>query len=238
MSTAARLPLLSGTEGWVLAGGRGTRMGRDKARATLWGRPLIEIAIGKLHAVALPAGSGPRIAGSRQDLSSYAPVVDDLHPGAGPLSGIEAALASAREPLNLFIPIDLPLLPAGFLSWMVARAAQTGALATFPRLCGLDQPLCAIYHRDLGGAIGQLLHSGERRVSGAVRAAIDERCRMSKMDSPRQFLDIFDLELVAASIPEMHSFSPLPMRSWFDNCNSPLDLADIERRIGMRDTLT
>jgi molybdopterin-guanine dinucleotide biosynthesis protein A len=43
------------------------------------------------------------------------------------LSGIEAALAATTQPLNLFLPVDIPLLPARFLNWMLQRAEITGA---------------------------------------------------------------------------------------------------------------
>jgi molybdopterin-guanine dinucleotide biosynthesis protein A len=110
----------SGAEGFVLAGGRSTRMGQDKALLQLAGRPLLDLALDKLRA--LPLAAAPRIAAARSDLSSHAGVIADLHPGCGPLSGIEAALAASTQPLNVFLPVDTPLLPAHFLLWMLERA--------------------------------------------------------------------------------------------------------------------
>ena len=87
------------------------------------------------------------------------------------MSGIEAALAASRRPLNVFLPVDMPLLPAQFLLWMLRRAEITGALVTVPRINGWPQPLCAVYHRDLLGPITASLLAGNYKVMSVVTAA-------------------------------------------------------------------
>jgi molybdopterin-guanine dinucleotide biosynthesis protein A len=201
-------------EGFVLAGGRSTRMGQDKALVRLGGRPLLDLALEKLRAVPLAAA---RIAGARPELASYGAVIVDLHPGCGPLSGIEAALAASSQPLNAFLPVDTPLLPAQFLLWMLERAQITGALATVPRINGWPQPLCAVYHRELLGPITAALLAGDYKVMPVISAA----CH------PRQSMDVFDVEGVASAQPYLFSFAALPLYRWFHNCNTPEDMAGI-----------
>lgn len=208
----------SGAEGFVLAGGRSTRMGQDKALLQLAGRSLLELALDKLRF--LPLAAPPRIAATRSDLSSHAGVIVDLHPGCGPLSGIEAALATSARPLNVFLPVDIPMLPAQFLLWMLRRAEITGALMTVPRINGRPQPLCAVYHQDLLSPITASLLAGDYKVMPVVTAAAHPRSR-----SPRsQSIDVFDVELVASANPQLLAFSPLPLYRWFHNCNTPEDM--------------
>jgi molybdopterin-guanine dinucleotide biosynthesis protein A len=209
---------LCAAEAFVLAGGRSTRMGQDKTGLQVGGRSLLELALDKLRALGLDASATPRIAGSRPDLSSYAPVVSDLHPGCGPLGGIEAALAATTQPLNLFLPVDLPFLPAQFLSWMLRRAETTGALLTVPRFNGWPQPLCAVYHRDLLAGVTASLLAGNYKVMPALTAAVELRA---------QAIDLFDVELLASTYPEMHGFSSQPVYRWFHNCNTPEDMTAI-----------
>jgi molybdenum cofactor guanylyltransferase len=203
-----------GAEGFVLAGGRSTRMGQDKALLQVGGRPLLDLALDKLRSIGVAL---PRIAGARSDLSSHAPVVPDLHPGCGPLSGIEAALAATTRPLNLFLPVDMPLLPAAFLNWMLQRAEITGAWVTIPRTNGLAQPLCAVYHRDLLRPIAASLQAGDYKVMRVVTAAAGDI----------QAVDVFDTERLASAHPELLTLSPLPLYRWFHNCNLPEDMAGI-----------
>ena len=207
-----------GAEGFVLAGGRSTRMGQDKALLSLAGRSLLDLALDKLRA--LPLAGAPRIAAARSDLSAHAAVVADLHPACGPLSGIEAALAASASPLNVFLPVDIPLLPAHFLLWMLQRAETTGAVMTVPRVNGWPQPLCAVYHRDLLGHITASLRAGDYKVMPVVMAA-------ARAHSSSHPMDIFDVELVSSANSELLALSPLPPHRWFLNCNTPEDMARI-----------
>jgi molybdopterin-guanine dinucleotide biosynthesis protein A len=212
-------PVQPVAEGFVLAGGRSTRMGQDKALLPWGGQPLLEVALDKLRA--LPLATAPRIAAARSDLSSHAGVIADLHPGCGPLSGIEAALAASSRPLNVFLPVDGPLLPAQFLLWMLQRAETTGSLVTVPRVNGEPQPLCAVYHRDLLGHISASLVAGDYKVMPVVTAAAGP---LSQSPCSRS-MDVFDVELVASANAQLLAFSPLPLYRWFHNCNTPADMA-------------
>ena len=69
--------------GFVLAGGRSVRMGKDKALLQFSGRPMVKIAVEKLREFCAEV----RIAGSREDLSGFAPVVMDESEEAGPAAG-------------------------------------------------------------------------------------------------------------------------------------------------------
>jgi molybdopterin-guanine dinucleotide biosynthesis protein A len=205
-------------EGFVLAGGRSTRMGRDKALLHVAGQPLVEHALDKLRS--LPLAAPPRIAGAASDLSTHAAVISDMHPGCGPLSGIEAALAASTKPLNVVLSVDTPLLPARFLDWLLKRAETTGALATIPRIAGRPQPLCAVYHRDLLSLITASLLAGNYKVITVMTEA-----------ATGQAIDLFDTERVTSANPELLSWSSLPLYRWFHNCNTPEDVAAIENAL-------
>jgi molybdenum cofactor guanylyltransferase len=197
---------------FILAGGQSTRMGRDKALIAFRGHHLIEHALAKLRNL----GFSPRIAGTRSDLAEYAPVIPDNYPGSGPLAGIEAALAASDSGLNLFLPVDLPLLPIEFLDWMTSRARESSALATIPRLQGRPQPLCAVYHRNLLSCARAALAAGKPKVMRAVEnAAVATNSK----------LDLFDVETVAASLcPSTEWPATPPLHRWFQNFNTPADL--------------
>ena len=198
---------------FVLAGGQSTRMGRDKALLEWQGRPLIEHALGKLRAL----GIAPRILGTRPDLERFAPVIHDNVPGCGPLGGIEAALSLTDADLNLFLPVDLPLLPTEFLLWLIARATLTEAAATIPQIEGHPQPLCAIYHRSLLPGIRFALEQGD----GKVMRAVENAARNAGMR-----IDRFDVEAIGAA-QASDSVWPrgIAAHRWFGNLNSPSDLS-------------
>ncbi len=164
-------------------------MGRDKALLILDGRTLIERMLDKLRAV----GLRPRICGSRSDLARFADVVPDNFSQSGPLAGIEAALAVSDSELNLFVPVDLPGLPAEFLRWLMARAETSQAVATIPRYGDRLHPLCAVYSRRLLEGLRESLGAGHRKVMDGIRAAAT---------ALGESIDAFDMECVAAAAPQ------------------------------------
>lgn len=203
-----------GVEGWVLAGGRSRRMGRDKAGVVLAGKPMLEHMLGKLMSLGLRA----RVAGLRGKVEGIeTEVVQDAHPDCGPLSGLETALRCSREPWALVVGVDLPLIPVDFLAWLMERAQLTGAMATVPRLLGEPQPLCAVYRRELLPAISEALESGDFKVLNAVERGM--------LRSSRDKIDFFDVERVAATDAWRAGW---PVHWQWMNCNTPEDLARAE----------
>ncbi len=210
MTKPSRSPL-----GCVLAGGRSSRMGRDKALLPLHGVPLVVSSLDRLRAL----GLRPVIAGARPDLAQYATVVPDLHPGCGPLGGIEAALAAAGSPEErvLFLPVDLPLLPEAFLALLMERAERTGALATIPVFAGRAQPLCAVYRAALLPGIAAALATGDYKVMRVVDSLTSASTR-----------DLFQVEAALAAQSILLDRATHPLYRWFENINAPEDLLRAE----------
>ncbi|MCY3707237.1 MAG: molybdenum cofactor guanylyltransferase [Gammaproteobacteria bacterium] len=159
----------------VLAGGQSRRYGSPKARARLAGRTLLERALAILHAAGLETGV---IANRADDLPAghpraAVPFRPDLTPGAGPLGGLHAALAWARERGDagvFLLGCDLPLVPPA----LVARLA-TGfddARPTVPASGGPlgIEPLCACYPISLAAAAQDWLATGRFGMGEFVRA--------------------------------------------------------------------
>lgn len=136
--------------GVVLAGGRSTRFGREKAAADFAGRPLIAWAAEALAAgCARVAVNAPRGSAAAQfardnglDLISDAP-----HTPQGPLAGIEAGLAWARASgveMLASAPCDTPLLPHDLVP-RLASALDAEHGAAMARTSQGLQPLCALW---------------------------------------------------------------------------------------------
>ena len=103
--------------GFVLAGGKSTRMGQDKASVTLNGLTLLQHALAALREVC----SDVAILGKQELYGTLGPVYEDILPGCGPLGGIHAALSSSKTQFNLIIAVDTPFLAPDFLSYLGAQ---------------------------------------------------------------------------------------------------------------------
>src|SRR5258706_15073623 len=97
----ARKPLLSiFCDGYVLMGGRSSRMGQDKALLEVKGKPLGKIVSGHVWGVF----ESVTLVGSKAKYGGLGfPVIEDLHPGLGPLGGIYTALKHSEKPLVLVV---------------------------------------------------------------------------------------------------------------------------------------
>jgi molybdopterin-guanine dinucleotide biosynthesis protein A len=202
---------------FVLAGGQSTRMGRDKALLPFAGRALVEHMLDLLRSLDLD----PCICGSRPDLARFAQVIPDETAHRGPLSGLCAALADSDSDLNLFVPVDLPMIPPGFLRWLRARAETSQALATIPRYGGRPQPLCAVYSRRLREGLHNSLAEGNFKVMTAIQGSV------ASLGEP---IDAFDVESVASTSPAGWPQDAL-LTNWFRNVNTLADYDALRQRL-------
>jgi molybdenum cofactor guanylyltransferase len=175
---------------FVLAGGNSTRMGTDKAFLEYRGPTLLE------HALALAGSVSPevRIVGRREKFEGYGLVVEDIFPGQGPLGGIHAALRSSHADLNLVIAVDMPLLSAPFLQYLIDRARDSTATATVPRTDGRWHPLCAVYRSSFVMLAEDALQAGRNKIGPLFEMtqtqALEEEELTSAGFSPSLFLNL------------------------------------------------
>lgn len=200
--------------GFVLAGGQSSRMGEDKATAPFAGQNLVERALGILREAGLPAA----VAGARSSLVVSGQVIADREPGLGPLSGICAALASNPAPWAVFLPVDLPLLPAALVAYLLVRARITRRVVTVPSVGGFAETFPVVLHRAVLPALEAELKSGHRGCFSACEAAAA---------SLGEAVAVVPAELLAQSGTAAHP-DALPAVCWFLNVNSRADLRRAE----------
>ncbi|MGA8270282.1 MAG: molybdenum cofactor guanylyltransferase [Candidatus Sulfotelmatobacter sp.] len=146
---------------FILAGGKSTRMGVDKAFIKLNGQTLLARSLDLARSVAADV----RVAGSPEKFAEFAPAVGDIFPDRGPLGGIHAALRASRTDLNLMLAVDMPVLPVAFLEYLIDQARSAPkATAVVPRDNGRSQPLCAIYRRNFVATAETALLAGRNRI--------------------------------------------------------------------------
>ncbi len=161
--------------GAVIAGGRSRRMGTDKRGLPVGGVPMLRRAVSAVAAV-----SDEMLVACRSETPPDPSIlagldvrlVFDRPEDAGPLAGVEAALAAARFPLVLVLAGDMPWAEPPVLAALVAEAGrrpEAGCVALSTER-GLE-PLVAVYRRDvaLPAATG-LLDAGRFRMHGLLSA--------------------------------------------------------------------
>ncbi|MEY2877959.1 MAG: hypothetical protein RLZZ15_339 [Verrucomicrobiota bacterium] len=202
----------------LLAAGRSTRMGCDKAllevahaggRAPLWRRQRDVLARAGTAEIFLSARADQAWAHAPENAGNFSGVVRDATPDAGPLAGLVAALERATQPHCAVLAIDLAAMEA---AWFAAlrgdgaagigavgmRATENAGPGAGAR--GFFEPLAAIYPRELLPAARAALADGRRSLQTLLADAV--ACGAMRVR------EISDHEA-----------------GWFGNWNAPADLA-------------
>lgn len=183
--------------GLVLAGGKSTRMQRDKATLSYRdGKTQLESAMQLVgsHAERTFVSVRP---GQNDPVRARFEQIVDTQEGLGPIAGIQAAQARYPDAAWLVVACDLPFIDDSTLEYLLAERDPARQATAFrsgqfghPKHNGLPEPLCAIYEP-------------------ASRAAILAHIASGK-DCPRKFLINADTKLLDQPNPRA-----------LDNVNTP-----------------
>lgn len=185
----------------VQAGGRSSRMGRDKALIPLAGIPLIEHVLRRAESLA----DEVLVTTNRPEDYAYLGVrlVEDREPGAGSLHGLLTALEAAQGETVLVLACDMPFVCRPLLEHLVGLADQ--ASVVIPRRGGEFEPLHAVYSKSCANPVREVLLAGQQRMTAL-------------------------LDQVPHRIVEDDTLMRFDPDGWsFFNVNTPQDLARAER---------
>jgi len=147
----------------VLAGGRSSRMGQDKARIKWNGKTFIEETLRKAEAY----GFKEKIVVTNTDDEFYrqlpAVVIQDIYPHQGPLSGIHAGLQKSSCTWNFIMSCDMPLFDFFLVDQLQEKIADH-YFAVVPSLDGRYQQLAALYRKEYEMVIESMLAAGQQRL--------------------------------------------------------------------------
>jgi molybdopterin-guanine dinucleotide biosynthesis protein A len=170
-------------EGFVLAGGRSSRMGREKALLEIGGVPLIFRTARLVESV---AGSATVIGETEGIRALGLRCVPDEWPGAGPLGGIATALRVSAAPWSLVVACDLPYLTRAWLEYLVGRALESEADAVIAMNDGGAEPLCAAYRKSANTTMRAAVSEGNLKVRSfleTLRGEVIEPEEWKRFDS-------------------------------------------------------
>ncbi|GAB2561034.1 molybdenum cofactor guanylyltransferase [Dyella jejuensis] len=166
--------------GVVLAGGRSSRMGRDKALLLWQGRPLIEQQIALLRAA---GAHDVKVSGDRPGYDGIA----DGAPHAGPLGGIASIAAVCPDGELLIVPVDMPRLQPALLQ----RLRDTAAAAASVRFAGHVLPMRLRLDDRCRAALSELMLAADHRERAlrALQACVGVSEAILHADEASQLLD-------------------------------------------------
>ena len=216
--------------GYVLAGGKSSRMGRDKALLELAGKPLVLRAVEKLRRVCADIS----ILGNRSELEMYAPMIRDLHEGCGPLAGMEAAFSNSEKMWNLFMAVDMPFLPVQLLEdWVKMVVEKESTRLSMFCVDGRPQPALCLLHKDVAPYVERAVARGEFKLLPALESAAADLAMKQKIAVGAIFLNLpwsanASLLRENGNLSEPTEAQQSAQHLWFANLNTPDEFAVAE----------
>jgi molybdopterin-guanine dinucleotide biosynthesis protein A len=134
-------PHLKGITGVILAGGKSTRYGSNKALAEVHGTKLIERVVRAIE----PLFERLLLVTNTPHEYSYLelPMVEDIIKGLGPIGGIHTGLETISDEAGFFVACDMPYLNENLLRYMVTLKKDFDAV--IPRVGRMVEPLHSLY---------------------------------------------------------------------------------------------
>jgi len=138
--------------------------GLDKGLQLLHGRPLAAWVAERLQ----PQVAEVLINANRHpDLYArlgHAVIGDLVQGNAGPLAGLQSALAHARHDLVVTVPCDAPFLPVDLVRRLAGALRENAADLAVARGAGRNQPVFAMLNKSRLPSLEAFLAAGGRRV--------------------------------------------------------------------------
>jgi molybdopterin-guanine dinucleotide biosynthesis protein A len=217
--------------GYVLAGGRSSRMGRDKALLPLAGKTLVEHAVTKLQRLCAKVS----VLSGNPELAAYAPLVPDNFGGSGPLGGIEAALLDSEFAWNLILPVDMPFLPTKLLDDWIYSALQEPIRDVRISMLSVDgqaYPTLLLIHRDVIPYLRADLEVGRYKVLVSLESAAQAIAAERRVEPERVFWRAQYDDPISPKWRNADKAWKKGTRGcldWFANLNTPKEFAEAEK---------
>lgn len=157
---ADRAGRIKNVTGVILAGGRSSRYGRNKALVELDHVPLIERVLRVMTSIF----DDVVLITNTPDEYDYLkiPMFPDMIKGLGPLGGIYTGLKVLSKPSAFFVACDMPFLNPILIRHMLA--VKEGYDVVVPRICGKIEALHGLYSRRCLSSIERQLASGSYQI--------------------------------------------------------------------------
>lgn len=153
----------------ILAGGKSSRFGRDKALLEYDNRKIVERLAAECEKVCsevlVVSGSGQKFAFESENIREIA----DFYKGAGPMGGLQAGLAAAANEICLLMACDMPFLKADLMRLFIEQTAEYQIV--LPKNGEDIEPMFGIYRKNLLPAVEEFLTEGRRSLLNLTKRA-------------------------------------------------------------------
>lgn len=152
--------------GYILAGGKSSRMGSDKGLLLIQNKPFVSYIFEALSNV---CDSITVVTSNKEYNKLGFKTIQDYIPNKGPVGGLFTVLNDTKTDLNFVISVDAPFVTSELLQWMILNhksEAQITLLVNDEK----EIPLIAIYHRNLEATFKKAIDLDQLKLRNLVHS--------------------------------------------------------------------
>ena len=167
----------------ILAGGRSTRMGTDKAKLEVDGKTMLQRAV-DFWKDAMPGAKLYVSVGQQEHFDTLPEGVTpicDLTPDLGPLGGLQAAFRETGEELLCLSAVDMPLLKKEALETLQKKRHGCEDICVFEK-DGRPEPLFGFYRSTVLPKIDEMLSAGNHRMMDLIEGCYTTKVKLPNID--------------------------------------------------------
>lgn len=168
----------AGYSGVILAGGKSSRMGRNKADLILNNKTFLEIQIDKLRNIGFEE---ILVSGYMGEIDNAVNVKDEFAE-KGPLGGLYSCLNFMANSRCLVIPVDVPLIPEEDLELIVEKNNASNSLITVTSHNGNIETLIGVYSKESAEKIRTAIKDNEYSVKRFIEKYGFDICYVTSED--------------------------------------------------------
>lgn len=177
----------SGISGFILAGGKSSRMGTDKALLIFQNESLLKRMIRLIE----PFCDTIAISGKNADYADFnVEMIPDLFSGFGPIAGIYSSLHDSSYDWNLIVSVDVPFVNEELIRYLISNIGEFDCI--IPEHTSGIEPMVALYHKRILPVMEEMIKGGDYKLKNLL-AKLNAQfvdCNILVHNDPRLFMNI------------------------------------------------
>ena len=182
----------------ILAGGKSSRMGTDKALLEINGKNFIDILCEELDCFEEKIIAR----GNRSEIAAVSwEIISDIYPERGPMGGLHAVLAACSSDAMCCVSCDMPFLQISLVNELCEYLKDGIDAVIAVTTDGRKHPLCGVYRKSVLPILEEQILSDNNRMMAALdKMNVEYVCLDSKnsqqlknINTPEDYNDVVDL---------------------------------------------
>lgn len=167
----------------ILAGGKSSRMGEDKALLEYEGKYFIEKIAEELSFFDEKIIARGNNSSLTEITDSSWQVIPDIYPEHGPMGGMHSALKLCESDAMFAVTCDMPLITGKLVSQICEAFDQQYDALIAVTSDGKYHPLCGIYRKELYASMEEYLKEDNNRMMAVLRNARTKYFQLGEKES-------------------------------------------------------